>query len=504
MISGEKDTVQSGDDEDVIDVESFADSSLDDFPPYDQAAMRIAGVKAFLLPALVVLLAGAATIYFIGRSADGVQTTPAPQETASIDMPDFEPAAGDESLVPPQPAVNMNQPIPLLQQDGAVSEPAAPPADAPVSDTAANAAAPVDVPAPPADGAGVPESPSAADLTENAAQTPSLPPPDAQALGAMPPAETAGPEVTETNMPVPELPAAASSETQAVDSSAAVAPAASYPDVGASGSVPAAAEAEAAASAAAASGTTSTSAVTPSMPAGPDVYYDSTMNVPTGSMATAVGPRKLDPVQEPASKFVVVRKTHSGSSQESQIVAANRALKLGSYDAAAEMFEDLYKKNPRDARILMGRAVALQNTGRNESAIAAYEELLDIDTDNQDAMVNMLGLLRKQYPEVALRRLVNLYEKHPNNAGVAAQIGLTEADLGHLDDARRYLSIAASLEPNSGLHLYNRAVIEDRAGKREEAIRYYQEALESDAVYKGSQSVPREKIYDRLAVLRRM
>lgn len=232
-----------------------------------------------------------------------------------------------------------------------------------------------------------------------------------------------------------------------------------------------------------------------------DVYYDG--RIPTGPMATELGPRKVDPLMEPASQFVVVKKTHEAGDMESMVAAANRALQLKRYDSALEMFNQLYEKNPRDPRILMGRAVALQNSGMAESAIKTYEELLDIDPKNADAMLNMLGLLRQQYPSVALRRLTELHDRHPNNAGIAAQIGVTQADLGHPQDAMRYLGIASTLEPRNAQHVFNMAIIADRSGDAKSAVKYYEQALELDAVYSSGRSIPRESVYDRLSTLRR-
>lgn len=234
-----------------------------------------------------------------------------------------------------------------------------------------------------------------------------------------------------------------------------------------------------------------------------DVYYDSLAQVPTGAMATSVGPREINPVLEPASKMIIVSKDRGESSEEALLVSANRALKLKRYDSALEMFDQLYAKNKRDARILMGRAVAQQNMGLNESAIQSYEEILKLKPDNTEALVNMMGLVRSQYPEVALRRLLDLYSQHPNNAGIAAQIGVTNAALGHFDDAMRYLGIASTLEPHNAQHLFNMAVAADRNGNRVQAVQLYERALEVDVMYGASRSVPRESIYDRLSILRR-
>lgn len=236
-------------------------------------------------------------------------------------------------------------------------------------------------------------------------------------------------------------------------------------------------------------------------PSGSDAYYDSGINLPSGPM-TKEAIREVDPALEPGQKMIIAKKDYGKGTQESQVEAASRALKLQRYDAALEMYEQLYAKNKRDQRILMGLAVAQQYSGRPESAVQTYEALLDLDPNNADAMVNMLGLLRNQYPEVALRRLLDLHDKFPNNSGIVAQIGVTQASLGHIDDAIRYLQIASSLEPRNAQHLFNIAVMADRKGAVPDAIKYYELALEADAVYGNSRTLQREQIYDRLAKLR--
>jgi tetratricopeptide (TPR) repeat protein len=200
----------------------------------------------------------------------------------------------------------------------------------------------------------------------------------------------------------------------------------------------------------------------------------------------------------------VVDKAGSASSFEAQYIAATRALKLGRYAAAMEMFEKLYKKNHKDPRILMGLAVAQQGAGFRESAANTYEDLLKIQPNNADAIVNLMGIMRAQYPSVTLKKLTELRGKYPNNPGIPAQIGLINADLKNYDDAIRYLEVAASMEPSNPTHVYNMAIVTDHAGNASKAIKLYEQALQIDAAYgNNALSLPREEIYDRLVVLRR-
>jgi Flp pilus assembly protein TadD len=235
-----------------------------------------------------------------------------------------------------------------------------------------------------------------------------------------------------------------------------------------------------------------------------DAYYDADATMSTPGSGVSAGPRKVDPNKEPGQKLVIVTGVRKSSDIESQIVAADRALKLERYDAALDMYNNLYVKNSHDPRILMGRAVAQEKLGMTDSAIQSYDDLLEIAPNNADAMVNMLGLLKKKDPAGALQRMLQLEDKYPNHPGLAAQIGIAEGEAGNYQEAMRYLGRAASLEPNNPQDPFNMAVLADRQGDTTDAIKFYEQALTVDSENSGgAQTIPRESVYDRLAILRR-
>lgn len=190
------------------------------------------------------------------------------------------------------------------------------------------------------------------------------------------------------------------------------------------------------------------------------------------------------------------------TSLESKIVSANRALKLARYDAARQMYDELYSLNPREPRVLMGRAVLFQKLGENDRAISTYEELLAINPNNAEAVVNLSGLVTKQMPAVALEKLLSLRARYPDNPAIAAQLGVAYANTGNLEDAYRYLSLASSMEPNNAQHYFNLAVISEKAGNYARAVDFYEKSLEVDATSSGASAVSRDMIYDRLTRLR--
>jgi len=231
------------------------------------------------------------------------------------------------------------------------------------------------------------------------------------------------------------------------------------------------------------------------------LFFDSEAVVPQGEQA-AVGIRNVSPRTSPASKYVFVSKKRSANSRQAKVVSAQRALKLGRYESALDLYNDLYAKNRRNQDVLMGRAVSLQKMGRDDAAVEAYEELLGVNPNHVEASINMVGIIGQRYPAVASRRLQELKKKNPNNVAILSQLAVIEGNVGRYDQALRYLGVASGLQPKNAGHLYNMAVISDRAGNQKLAVEYYEQALEIDAVHGSSRSVPREAIFARLSQIR--
>lgn len=223
--------------------------------------------------------------------------------------------------------------------------------------------------------------------------------------------------------------------------------------------------------------------------------------VPSGEMSRE-SPVKVSPSKQPASKLVTVVKDYEADSQTAQLVSAERAMALSLYDSALQMFETLSANNPKDARILMGKAVTLQKLGRFDEAMQTYDVLSQVQPNNLDVKINMLGLLGTKYPSVALRQLLDLQGKNPAHVGLVAQVAIAYANAGDTTSALRYLGMASSMEPDNANHIFNMAVIADRSGDEGKALEYYERALEVDSIHGGGNTIPRDAIYERLSSIR--
>lgn len=242
------------------------------------------------------------------------------------------------------------------------------------------------------------------------------------------------------------------------------------------------------------------------------VYFDA----PKGKALRDIPPPSINPELEPGQSIIIVHKGNADGNEmivergkdneiiESRLVNASRAASLGNNEAALAFYNEVYKKNPNDLRILMGRSVTLQKLGETQKAIEGYRHILDIEPDNPEALTNLMGLVGKTQPAVALQNLLDLKERYPRSAAVAAQLGLAFAESGNPQDGLKHLNAAVTLQPENPLHYFNMAVIYDRLKDRANAIKFYEQALDVYSINgePSSGGFSREQVYDRLAALR--
>lgn len=200
--------------------------------------------------------------------------------------------------------------------------------------------------------------------------------------------------------------------------------------------------------------------------------------------------------------YVVVRKETDGSALAARLKQGRSALMNNNDMAALQMFNEMQQDFPRDNRVSMGRALAMQKLGQYDQALAAYEEILEKDPKNLEALTNMLGILKQQNPSLALEKLAELREAYPFNADIAAQLGVAYASMQSYAEALKYFDIADALKPGNGYVMYNRAVALDRMGQEEKAAAVYRLIVRLAAEGALKEPVPVEVIRQRLSTMR--
>lgn len=167
---------------------------------------------------------------------------------------------------------------------------------------------------------------------------------------------------------------------------------------------------------------------------------------------------------------------------------------------ALHIYDLLLRNNPRDRLALLGRAAALQKLGRSLLAISAYEDVLAAFPGDEWAMVNLLGLVSAQAPEHALAQLERLQRLNPKTALLPAQIGMVLMTQGNFEMAARSLDRAVALDPENAKYIFNLAVLYDKWGQPQNALRYYRKCLEM-ATQNPDGQIPLETVRSRMTYL---
>lgn len=453
-------------------------------------------------------------------AAQGVTPAAQAQATPAGAVPPTVDVTADILGAPPMPQVPTDAAQdPLLAAAAPLD--AGMPADAGATPAPDAAVAPVDafgeMGAPPVDVA-VPVDAAATPATDAASAAPVAPAPDALATAPeMPdeaplgdsfapvsaPADTAAAEIAapKEDLPMPhmlETPAPAQGAAQisgdgAVTGATTAAPAAAQGQAlsGNTASAPSNAEKAIVENAAVLDQLSAPAAATAADPAA----AGRTVNEILGGGQDAI-------VRPMPDSYVVVRKETDGSALAARLKQARTAL-MGNNDMAAlQMFNEMYQDYPRDGRVAMGRALSMQKLGQYDMALSAYEEILEKDPKNLEALTNMLGILKQQNPSLALEKLSELREAYPFNADIAAQLGVAYAGMQSYSEALKYFDIADALKPGNGYVMYNRAVALDRMGQEEKAAAVYRLIVRLAAEGALKEPVPVEAIRQRLSTMR--
>jgi Flp pilus assembly protein TadD len=180
--------------------------------------------------------------------------------------------------------------------------------------------------------------------------------------------------------------------------------------------------------------------------------------------------------------------------------AAREALLAGDATTALHLYQRLSERFPSERGPLLGRALALQQLGRDAEAEALYQLMLDTDAGDLGARIALLGVLAERAPDEALRLLRRLARHHPQDARLPAQSALVLAGQGALDAALAEQRRAVALAPDHPGHQVNLAVLLDRAGQQGAAALAYRRALEL-ATLSGAPGAQLGQIAARLAHL---
>jgi len=161
------------------------------------------------------------------------------------------------------------------------------------------------------------------------------------------------------------------------------------------------------------------------------------------------------------------------------LLSSNARRQSGDHEAAATALRNWLAVQPDDHRVRLQLAMYLDQTGRQEDAIAEYEQLLDQRPDNVVALNNLAWL----YHLVGDGRAVTLAEQAvelaPDRPEITDTLGWILVEEGELRRGLLLLQQAAVQAPHIPDIRYHLAVAYQRVGRLDEARKELQYLLAS-------------------------
>ena len=140
-----------------------------------------------------------------------------------------------------------------------------------------------------------------------------------------------------------------------------------------------------------------------------------------------------------------------------------------------------HAKAPRQRPRPYSLGQALNDAGKTQAAITAYQAALKIDPDYTDDIVNLgVAYLQVKRPDLAIVQLRRALELDPNQLSAHNAIATILADEGKMAEAVDRLQKALAIDPKYiGAYVTLGNVLE-RQGKLPEAVAQYERAVEID------------------------
>lgn len=146
------------------------------------------------------------------------------------------------------------------------------------------------------------------------------------------------------------------------------------------------------------------------------------------------------------------------------------ALKAGDFEKAKQILGDAHQKDPQDPQAAFYYAVALDNSGDVEGAIAGYREALSLEPNLLEARQNLSAVLvEKQDFKGALEVVDGGLKQSPDDPGLLANRAVALDSTGSPDAVGAYAK-ALEKAPDNGPLRFNYATALAKAGKKDESL----------------------------------
>jgi tetratricopeptide (TPR) repeat protein len=204
-----------------------------------------------------------------------------------------------------------------------------------------------------------------------------------------------------------------------------------------------------------------------------------TSRLPDPSVTTSAAVKRPsgEPASRPRAAAPGVFQPSSSKQQAQTLDKAYDAWLSDRLDEAHHGYEQVLRRDPRNADALLGLAVIASQRGNAERAQTLYLQVLESDPGNvtaQAALINMRGQSSAARSESRLKTLI---AKQPDSAALFFALGNLYAGQSRWSEAQQAYFQSYSLEPGNADHVFNVAVSLDQLRQKKLAVQYYRMAL---------------------------
>ncbi|MEN9781887.1 MAG: hypothetical protein RL208_37, partial [Pseudomonadota bacterium] len=143
-----------------------------------------------------------------------------------------------------------------------------------------------------------------------------------------------------------------------------------------------------------------------------------------------------------------------------------------------------YKKalaiEPKNKQALFGLAVAYQRLYQDQQAIDIYNKMLSYKQKDEKVINNLMVAMSNKDTKEALDMLLKIQQNTQDDPVILGQIGTMYLKMREYEKSIPYLTKAIYMSSDSAIFSYNLALANDGLGNQDDALYYYQFALQSN------------------------
>ncbi len=148
------------------------------------------------------------------------------------------------------------------------------------------------------------------------------------------------------------------------------------------------------------------------------------------------------------------------------------------YKRAEQVFGELYKANPKDARGLLGLTETLASQNHIAEAVKLMQDSLVREPENSEFRLALANLyVRDQRYDDAIKVLQDLLQKDPKSADLLLRLAETQRRKGDVNGAIETFRRASQAAPSDPRPLLQLGLLMDGTGRRDQAKPIYEQIL---------------------------